>query len=195
MRAAVGKYILILTADVTVLEGSIAKMVDFMEKNSQTGLAGPKIINPDGSYQITCRTFQTPKTILYRRTPLGHLAFAKKELDQHLMSDFNRQSNREVDWVMGACMIIRKSAMDKVGLFDERFFFYVEDMDWCRRFWVNGYKVNFIADAVVIHLYEKASDPGIWNFWKLDKMARWHMFSGIKYFFKYLGEKKYERTQ
>lgn len=194
IKEAKGKYILILTADVTVLEGSIANLVGFMEKNPETGLAGPKIINPDGSYQITCRTFQTPKIILYRRTPLFNLSFAKKELAKHLMSDFDRQSNREVDWVMGACMIVRKSALDKVGLFDERFFFYVEDMDWCRRFWVQGYKVNYIADAVVIHLYEKASDHGIWNFWKLDKMARWHMVSGIKYFLKYLGVKKYERN-
>lgn len=195
IKEAKGKYILILTADVTVLEESIEKMVEFMEKNAATGLAGPKIINPDGSYQITCRTFQSPQIILYRRTPLGFLSFAKKGLDKHLMSDFDRQTSREVDWVMGACMIVRKSALDKVGLFDERFFFYVEDMDWCRRFWEKGYKVNYIADAVVIHLYEKASDHGIWNFWKLDKMARWHIISGIKYFLKYLGVKKYERTQ
>ncbi|MCX6742822.1 MAG: hypothetical protein NT116_01145, partial [Candidatus Parcubacteria bacterium] len=73
----------------------------------------------------------------------------------------------------------------------DRFFFYVEDMDWCRRFWAHGYKVNYIADAAVIHLYEKASDHGIWNFWKLDKMARWHMISGIKYFLKYLGQKNH----
>lgn len=190
IKEAKGKYILVLTADVTVTEGSIEKMVEHMEKNPQTGLAGPKIINPDGSYQITCRTFQTPQIILYRRTPLGYLKFAKNELAKHLMSDFDRQTNREVDWVMGACMIVRKSALDKVGLFDERFFFYVEDMDWCRRFWANGYKVMYIADAKVIHLYEKASDHGIWNFWKLDKMARWHMISGIKYFLKYLSLKK-----
>ncbi len=191
IRQAQGKYILILTADVTVLDGSIEKMVEFMEKNPTTGLAGPKIINPDGSYQITCRTFQTPEIILYRRTPLGYFSFAKKELDKHLLSNFDRQTSREVDWVMGACMIVRKSALDQVGLFDERFFFYVEDMDWCRRFWASGYKVNYIADAVVIHLYEKASDHGIWNFWKLDKMARWHMVSGIKYFLKYLGQKNH----
>lgn len=190
IKQAQGKYILILTADVTALEGSIEKMVEFMEQHPDVGIAGPKIINPDGSYQITCRTFQTPEIILYRRTPLGYFDFAKKELAKHLMSDFDRQTSREVDWVMGACMIVRKSALDKVGLFDERFFFYVEDMDWCRRFWANGYKVMYIADAKVIHLYEKASDHGIWNFWKLDKMARWHVISGIKYFLKYFSLKK-----
>lgn len=195
IKEAKGKYVLVLTADVSVLDGSIEKMVEFMEKNPQVGLAGPKIINPDGSYQITCRTFQTPQIILYRRTPLSYLSFAKKELAKHLMSDFDRLTSREVDWVMGACMIVRKSALDKVGLFDERFFFYVEDMDWCRRFWANDYKVMYIADAKVIHLYEKASDHGIWKFWKLDKMARWHMISGIKYIFKYLGEKQHVRTQ
>jgi hypothetical protein len=195
LKEARGKYILVLTADVSVLDGSVEKMVEFMEKNPQVGLAGPKIVNPDGSYQITCRTFQTPQIIIYRRTPFGYFNFAKKELAKHLMTDFDRQTSREVDWVMGACMIVRKSVLDKVGLFDERFFFYVEDMDWCRRFWANGYKVMYIADAKVIHLYEKASDHGIWKFWKLDKMARWHMISGIKYIFKYLGEKQHVRTQ
>jgi GT2 family glycosyltransferase len=189
MREAQGKYILVLTADVTALNGSLEKMVSFMEANPQVGVAGPKIINPDGSYQISCRSFQTPKLILYRRTPLGFLPFAKRELAKHLMHDFDRQTNKAVDWVMGACMIVRKEASEKVGLFDERFFFYVEDMDWCRRFWMNDYQVYFIADAEVVHLYEKASDQGLWKFWKIDKMARWHIASGIKYFAKYLGVK------
>ena len=189
LKEAKGNYIMILNPDVTVLNHSIEKMVDFMKKNPVVGLAGPKLINPIGTYQISCRTFQTPKLILYRRTPLGRLPFAKKELAKHLMVSFDHQTNREVDWVMGACILVSKQALDKVGLLDERFFFYVEDMDWCRRFWQNGFKVYYLAEAEMVHLYERASAMENWSFWTFNKMTRRHIASWIKYFAKYLGVK------
>jgi len=189
IKKSQGDYIMLLTPDVTVLNHSIEKMVRFMKDNSQVGIAGPKLINPDGSYQISCRTFQTPRIILYRRTPLGKLPFAKRELDKHLMKDFDHSINKEVDWVMGACMIVNRQSMEKVGLLDERFFFYVEDMDWCRRFWMNEFKVYYIADAEMVHLYERASANDPWGFLLFNKLTRWHISSGIKYFAKYLGVK------
>ncbi len=195
IKEAQGKYIMLLNPDVTVLNGSIEKMFNFMENNQEVGLAGPKLINPNGSYQISCRTFQTPKLIFYRRTPLGKLPFAKKQLADHLMLDFDHQRNQEVDWVMGACMLARKSALDKVGLLDERFFFYVEDMDWCRRFWMDNFKVYYLAEAEMVHLYERASAADNWNFWNFNKMTRWHIASWIKYFTKYFSVKNTGRGQ
>lgn len=156
IKEARGEYIMLLNPDVTVLNDSINKMVEFMKTHPDVGLCGPKLINPNGTCQISCRTFQTPKLILYRRTPFGNFPTARKELRKHLMLDFDHQTNREVDWVMGACMLVRKSALDKVGLLDERFFFYVEDMDWCRRFWENGFKVYYLAETEMVHLYERA---------------------------------------
>jgi len=194
IKQAQGKYIMLLNPDVTVLNHSIEKMVAFMENNLAIGLTGPKLINPDGTYQISCRTFQTPRLILYRRTPIGKFPSAKKELAKHLMLDFDHQTNKEVDWVMGACMLARKSALDKVGLLDERFFFYVEDMDWCRRFWMNDYKVYYLAEAEMVHLYERASAADNWSFWNFNKMTRWHIASWIKYFSKYLGIKNNGRN-
>ncbi len=193
IKQSTGKYVMLLTPDVTVLNHSIEKMVNFMDQNLEVGLAGPKLINPDGSYQISCRTFQTPKLVLYRRTPLGKLPFAKKDLDKHLMKNFDHDSSKEVDWVMGACMIVRREAMNQVGLLDERFFFYVEDMDWCRRFWMANYKVFYIADAEMVHLYERASANDPWRFLMFNKLTRWHIASGIKYFAKYLGVKDHAR--
>ena len=110
------------------------------------------------------------------------------------MLDFDHQTSVAVDWVMGACMMVRKDALDKVGLFDERFFFYVEDMDWCRRFWMAGYKVYYIAEAEMVHLYERASQTDMFGFFKINKMARWHIASWIKYFAKYLGVKNNGRN-
>ena len=194
IKEAKGKHVLILNPDVTVLNGSIEKMLKFMEANPEIGIVGPKLINPDGSYQISCRTFQTPKLILYRRTPLGRLPFAKKQLEKHLMLDFDHSSAREVDWFLGACMLINKECLDKMGLFDERFFIYFEDMDLCRRFWMNGYKVYYLAEAEMVHLFERASANDSWNFLKLNKLTRLHIASGIKYFVKYFGVKNTSRT-
>jgi hypothetical protein len=194
LKKAQGKYIMLLNPDITILNNSIEKMVDFMEKNPQVGLAGPKLVNPDGNYQISCRTWQTPKLILYRRTPLGRFSFAKKALDQHLMVDFDHQTNLPVDWVMGACMLVRSSALEQVGLLDERFFFYVEDMDWCRRFWQNNFQVYYLAEAEMIHLYERASALDNSSFLSFNKMTRRHIISFIKYFTKYLGIKNAPRN-
>lgn len=189
IKEAKGEYIMLLNPDVTVLNHSIEKMHQFMKENKEAGLVGPRLINPDGSYQLSCRTFQTLKLILYRRTPLGKLPFAKSKLADHLMLDFDHQTNKKVDWVMGACMLVRKLALDKVGLLDERFFFYVEDMDWCRRFWMNDYQVHYLAQAEMVHLYERASAADNWSFWNFNKMTRWHLASWLKYFAKYLGVK------
>lgn len=194
IRQAQGNYVLILNPDVTVLNGSIAKMIEFMKNNPEAGVVGPKLINPDGSFQISCRTFQTPKYILYRRTPFGMLPFAKKELGKHLMLDFDHNSTKEVDWFLGASMLLRKKILDEVGLFDERFFMYLEDMDLCRRVWMNGYKVYYLAEAEMVHLFERASANDTWNFFKLNKLTRIHMASGIKYFAKYLGVKNNGRN-
>jgi GT2 family glycosyltransferase len=194
IKQARGKYVMVLNPDVTVLNHSIEKMVKFMDSEPQVGVVGPKLINPDGTFQISCRTFQRPLLIIYRRTPLGRLPFAKLQLNKHLMLDFDHQTNIEVDWFIGACMLLRKELLDKIGLFDERFFMYLEDMDLCRRAWMNDWKVFYFADAEMVHLFERASANDSWNFWKLNKLTRYHIASGIKYFAKYLGVKNNGRS-
>lgn len=195
MRQAQGKYLMILNPDITILNNAVEKMVKFMDANPDVALAGPRLINPNGSCQVSCRTFIETKHIILLRTPLFKLPFAKSILDKHLMADFDRLSNRQVECLHGACLIARKSAVDKIGMFDERYFMYFEDIDWCRRFWQANYKVYFIGEAEMVHLLEKASDHGSWNFWKLDKTTRWHLASWFKYIFKYLGEKNHVRNQ
>jgi len=195
IKQAQGKYLMILNPDISVLNNSIDTMIKFMDAHPEIGLAGPRLVNPNGTFQVSCRTFIETKHILLLRTPLCKLAFAKNILDKHLMADFDRLSNKEVDCLHGACLLARKSVVDKIGPFDERYFMYVEDIDWCRRFWDAGFKVYFIGKAEMVHLLEKASDHGSWKFWKLDKTTRWHIASWLKYIFKYLGVKKYGRSQ
>lgn len=189
LKEAKGKYLLLLNTDIAVLNNAIKKMYDFMESHPKVGLAGPKLLNPDGSIQFSCLRFPRFLTPIYRRTALGKLPFAKKELKRYLMADFNHQSSRPVDWMLGACIIARKEAMEKVGLMDERFFLYFEDVDWCRRFWQAGYDVYYIAEVELVHYHrrESAESPGLKGAFSYP--TRIHMASWLKYFAKYFGTK------
>ena len=189
IKRAKGKYIMILNPDVAIVPGVLEKMIDFMKNNSDIGMIGPRLINPDSSLQYSCRRFPGSLVPLYRRTVFGRLSFAKKTTDNYLMKDFDHQSNREVDWLFGACLLIAKSALDQVGLLDEKFFMYFEDLDLCRRFWQAGLKVIYFADVQLVHYHQQWSTErggilGIFN-----RGGRIHAISGIKYFIKYFGVK------
>lgn len=188
IQRARGKYLLLLNTDIAILGNAIEQLVAYMDSHAQVGIAGPKLLNPDGSVQESCRGFPSVLTIALRRTPFGKLPAARRKLDQFLMLDWDHASNRPVDWLLGACMIVRRSAMERVGLLDERFFLYFEDVDWCRRFWEAGYQVHYLGEATeIVHYHRRLSaDRGglqaIFGY-----ATRVHIASGIKYFTKYAG--------
>ncbi|MFA6409958.1 MAG: glycosyltransferase family 2 protein [Candidatus Buchananbacteria bacterium] len=186
---ALGKYVMILNPDVAIVSGVLEKMVDFMQNNSDVGMIGPRLINPDGSTQYSCRRFPGSLVPVYRRTIFGKLPFAKKIIDSYLMLDFDHENNRLVDWLFGACLVIRKSALDKVGSFDEKFFMYFEDLDLCRRFWQQNFKVLYFAGAEMVHYHQQWSTEKGGIFGVLRRGGRVHVASGIKYFIKYFGTK------
>ncbi len=191
IKQATGKYIMILNPDVSIMNNSLDVMYRFMEEHPTVGLIGPKLINPDGTTQASCRTFPSWQTLLlYRRTPLGRLHGPRQKLRRHLMLDFDHSHNRAVDWMIGACFFARTDAMKKVGLLDERFFLYLEDVDWCRRFWQSGYQVYYVADAEMVHYHQRISavNPGIKGVFSYA--TRIHITSAIKYFAKYFGTKE-----
>lgn len=183
-----GRYMLILNADVAVFPGVLEKLVQFMDQNPKVGIGGPKLINPDGTIQNSCYRFPTWYTPILRRTPLGKLNWAKRHLNQYLMKDFNHESTRPVDWLLGACLIIRRQALDVVGLLDEDYFLYIEDTDWCRRFWENNWLVYYLANIKLVHYYrrESASMPGIGGIFSYP--TRLHIKSFIHYLKKFKGK-------
>ena len=188
IREAQGKYIIILNPDIIVLSDIFTPMVNYMEQHPKLGLAAPKLLNPDGSLQMSCLQFPRTITPIYRRTPLGKLGFAKKYLRRYLMMDWDHCENRAVDWVLGACFMFRKSALDKVGLLDESFFMYFDDIDWCRRFWEAGYQIHYLASVETVHYHkrESAESPGLKG---LSSYAtRLHIKSWVKYTLKHLGK-------
>lgn len=181
IKNSTGKYILILNTDIAFLDDAIDKMYNFMESHQEVALVGPKLKNPDGSIQMSCMRFPSKLVPIYRRTFLGNFSFAKTEIDHYLMSDFDHLSTREVDWILGACVMVRKSVINKVGLMDESLFLYFGDIAWCKKFWEYNYKVYYFAQANIVHYHKRESaQNGIFSyvFWV-------HIIDWIRYLKKY----------
>ena len=186
LKEVKGNYILILNADIVVLKGAISEMLKFMEKNSDIGILAPQLLDFSGNIQISCFANPTPGAILARRTFFGKIKKGGQILNHFLIREWDRKSVREVDWVQGSAMMVQKKAIEKVGLWDERFFMYFEDADWCRRFWQNGYKVVYYPKSKMAHYYHRSSKKwgGILDIF-LNKYTRLHIISALKYFWKY----------
>lgn len=185
IAAAQGKYVMILNPDIAVVPGAIEEMKKYLDDHADVGMLGPKLINPDGSVQYSCRRFPNFLTPLFRRTILGNLKMARKWVGSYLMQDFNHKTSRDVDWLFGACLFVRKSVLDQVGSFDEHFFMYFEDLDLCRRFWAAGYRVVYVVNTEMVHYHSRLSAQRSGVLGVLNRGGRIHLISGLKYFFKY----------
>jgi len=180
IREARARYLFILNPDTVVKRGTVSKLVDFMDANPRAGIAGPKLVFEDGSVQLSCRRFYTFTVLLLRRTPLGKVFKNSKPVRDHLMLDFDHASTREVDWLLGAAMFVRREAVDSVGMMDERFFLYFEDVDWCYRMKQRALSVYYVADAVVEHGYKRESAQTV-----LNRSFVAHLASLVRYYEKW----------
>jgi len=184
LKIAQGEYVLILNPDITVLKGNLDGLIKFMDANPKVGLAGPRLVNPDGSLQYSSYRWPSFWLPLFRRTSLGQLPVVNKLVHRYQMYDWDHAANQAVDWLLGACLIVRKSALDKVGLLDERYFLYVEDTDWCRRFWQAGFEVHYIAEVEFVHFHERLSAQAAWG-GVFNRVTWVHIASWLKYFLKW----------
>lgn len=173
-------YILVLNPDIEVTPGAIKTMLAFMTKTPDAGIVGGKLLNPDGTLQHSCRTFYTLPVLLLRRTFLGKLFPNSTLIAHHLMLDWDHNSVREVDWMLGACLMIRRDALKEVGLMDERFFLYFEDVDWCYRMKKGGWKVYYLPEARMIHHHQRHSAKGV-----LNKTKLYHLTSMLHFYAKW----------
>ena len=185
MREAKGRYWLLLNPDITVKPGAIEAMVKFMDNNPDVGICGPRLVRGNGTADESCYRYPSPWTPLCRRTRLGQTEFGKKELDRYLMVDYDRKTPRDVDWILGAAMMVRQEAIDEVGKLDERYFLYFEDADWCRSFRQAGWRVSYFSGAEMVHYHEKESAKGNPVISLFKPVFRAHVASCIKYFKKW----------
>ena len=189
IRQATGKYVIICNPDLAIFSKAFEIMYDYMEANIEVAMAGPRLINADKSVQYSCTRFPDWHLPFYRRTFLGKTKKAKQWLNDYLMKDVDHSEIFYTPVLFGACLIVRRSLLHSVGLFDERYFMYMEDLDWSRRFWERGYKVAYLGNVEVIHLHKRESaQEGILKS-LFSKSARYHIFSFIKYLKKFRGKK------
>lgn len=155
---AKGRYILLLNPDTLVVGDAISKLANFMDGKSDCGAAGPKVLNPDGSLQLACRrSFPDPLAALFRVTYLSrlfprHPLFAKYNLTYE-----DPDQVLEVDGVSGSAMMVRGSAVDVVGMLDDEWFMYGEELDWCWRIKQAGMSVFYYPGSVIFHYHGAAS--------------------------------------
>ncbi len=171
LRQSTGDYLLLLNPDTLVRDGALDTLVAGMEAHPEAGIGGAKLLNSDGSLQYSCRRFPTFATGLFRNSALGKLFPGNARVRDYLMTDFDHASVTEVDWVSGAALCIRRAVLEQIGLLDEIFFMYCEDVDWCYRVGQAGWKVLYFPDAVITHIIGRASDQAV------ERMVRAHHHS------------------
>ncbi|MDZ7798396.1 MAG: glycosyltransferase family 2 protein [Patescibacteria group bacterium] len=146
-----GKYLLLLNPDTVLLPDTLKKSLTYMKKNHFTGVMGPKILNSDLSLQPSCRRFPTTLSQTLILLKIHHIFPKLRSLRKYLMQDFDYKESKEVDQVMGAYFLIRRSVLEKVGGFDENFYILFEEVDFCRRVKEVGLKVDFYPLVKIIH--------------------------------------------
>jgi GT2 family glycosyltransferase len=152
LSIAMGKYILLLNPDTIVQEDTFERMINFFERTPDAGMAGCKILNPDGTLQLACRrSFPGPWTSFCKVTGLSNLFPGSRFFAKYNLTYLDENQTYEVDAISGSFMMIRKETYEKVGKLDEQFFMYGEDLDWCYRVQNEGYKVYYVHDTQIIH--------------------------------------------
>ena len=147
------QYVVLLNPDTYVFKGFFDTILQYVEGNPDVGIIGPEILNSDGSVQGSARRFPTPLTALFGRSTLLTKWFPNNRFTSRdvLTTRTDRTTPVVVDWVSGACMVVRRRAIDDAGLMDERFFVYWDDADWCKRMWDCGWRVVYFPQAHVVH--------------------------------------------
>jgi len=190
-----GHYVLVLNPDTEILGDALTELVLFADQHPDIGMIGPQLLNADGSLQSSRRRFPTLATAFVestwlefaaldvQSTALGERATAplRRLLERYRFADRPAAATQDVDWITGAAMLARREAIDDVGLMDEGYFMYSEELDWCRRFREAGWRVVYLPAAQIVHHVGKSSEQAV-------PMRHIHFqTSKIRYFRKYHG--------
>jgi N-acetylglucosaminyl-diphospho-decaprenol L-rhamnosyltransferase len=147
-----GQYLLLLNPDTELPPPALREMVEFMDAHPEAGAAGPKLVRPDGSLDLACRrSFPSPEVSFYRMLGLSALFPRSRRFGRYNLTYLDPDEPAEVDSVVGAFMMVRAKAAGQVGLLDETFFMYGEDLDWAYRIKSRGWKVLYNPRVSVLH--------------------------------------------
>lgn len=195
-----GRYVLLLNPDTAVVDDALSQLIAFADQHPAVGMVGPRLLNADGSVQPSRRRFPTLTIAFIESTWLQPMVLSldstgvsralstpiRRMLDRYYVADRSENMVQDVDWITGAAMFTRREAIEDVGLMDEGFFMYSEELDWCRRFREEGWRIVYFPGAQIVHHVGKSSEQVV--------AARHIHFqtSKVRYFRKYHGTRAAE---
>jgi GT2 family glycosyltransferase len=153
LRVYAGRYALLLNSDTEVKPEAMQRLVDFMDQHPQAGAVGAHLLNGDGTLQPSCQPMLTPWREFWRLTFLDWVV-RRSTYDMERWTD---ASPRQVEVIKGACLLVRRAALDRIGLLDEQYFMYTEEVDLCYRLLSDGWTLHWLPTAHVIHYGEASS--------------------------------------
>ncbi|MCX6019443.1 MAG: glycosyltransferase family 2 protein [Chloroflexi bacterium] len=176
-EAGRARHVMLLNPDTVVPEGALAGMVTYADAHPSVGVVGPRLLLPDGTLDKACRRgFPTPAVSFYRLSGMSRLFKRSARFNRYNMEYLDERQEAEVDAVVGACMLVRGEALRQVGLLDEIFFMYGEDLDWCLRIKQAGWRIVYHPAVIVHHIKRAASrrstkaqyefDRAMWLFYR-----------------------------
>jgi N-acetylglucosaminyl-diphospho-decaprenol L-rhamnosyltransferase len=173
----VPRYALLLNPDTLLPPSALRDMLDFMEAHPEAGAAGPRVVREDGSLDLACRRgFPTPKAFFYRMLGLSKLFPQSRRFGRYNLTYLDPDELTEVDSVMGAFMLVRAEAICQVGLLDETFFVYGEDLDWAYRIRKAGWKIYYNPQVTVLHIKGAST--------KHSRRARYEFYRAMNIFYR-----------
>ena len=176
IRRARGDYVLILDDDTIVHPAALDQLVQLLDARPEVGLCGPKLVDAEGRLCLSCRLFPTLLDKLGRRFPSVLTRKAARQIELAELADWAHDTLRAVDYVIGACQLIRRRALDEVGLLDERIFYGPEDVDLCVRMHQAGWQVVYQPAAVVTHAEQRIARSAF-------SRLGWKHLRGLAYYF------------
>ena len=161
IRESTGRYVSLINSDVKVLSNCLDPLVDYLEQHPDVGNVGPKILNRDRTLQSSCRRFPTLWNNFCEASGLSKVFRGSRLFSSEHMVFFPHDRELDVDVLVGCFWMVRKDTFEEVGLLDEDFFIYAEDVDWCRRCWDAGWRIAFFPGTQAIHYRggSSANDP------------------------------------
>ncbi|HVU11535.1 MAG TPA: glycosyltransferase family 2 protein [Phototrophicaceae bacterium] len=175
-----GRYLLLLNPDTEIIADALPRMIAYLDAHPEVGIVGPYTRNSDGSYQSTRRRFPTLTTAFFESTWLQGIA-PKSLLDRFYVNDAPPDQTLEVDWVQGSALMTRREVYEQIGGLDEGYVMYSEELDWCKRAKLAGWRVIYLADAQIVHHGGKSSEQIV------ARRHIWFQESKLRYFHKYHG--------
>lgn len=180
VAASTTDLVLVLNPDTYFKRNDVDTIRRLFDERPRLGVAGLRLINPDGSLQYSARRFYSLPDILARRTLLGRWGPMRSRIDSHLLKREWGNEPFEADWVMGTGFVVRTMAFSQVGCMDEGYFLYFEEVDLCARMWVTGWQVLAVPNVELVHEHQRHSAAGIWS-----KSGKTHLRSMARFFAKF----------